>query len=282
MLVALLMGLTYVPQIVGAEGVRLARAGSETAGAALPKPAAWQPSRGRECRNRGRYKRFCAGPRRVAAPRGAAGRLGQQLGLGSRKAASQLLLGSPDPEWVAHAPPAAAPGLAWPVDEGKFWRGFGNVRRGPKRKQGHKGIDVGATESSPIRAVQSGIVAYADNELTGYGNVLMVIHADGSVALYAHCKAIFVFAGQTVERGQIVALVGHTGIARGTHLHFEYRRRGRPRDPLPLFTEPPQSAFAAIPHRRRNRAESPARSPRSQVAAKSAAATSRSSHVATQ
>lgn len=89
-------------------------------------------------------------------------------------------------------------------------------------------------------AVSAGLVAYADNGVSGYGNLLAIVHPDGTVATYAHCKAIYVFPGQLVERGQRVADVGHTGIARGSHLHFEYRRRGRPRDPLRLFVDAPE------------------------------------------
>jgi murein DD-endopeptidase MepM/ murein hydrolase activator NlpD len=48
-----------------------------------------------------------------------------------------------------------------------------------------------------------------------------------------------VFAGQRVQRGQVIAEVGQTGVARGPHLHFEYREAGRVRDPLPYFAERP-------------------------------------------
>ena len=84
----------------------------------------------------------------------------------------------------------------------------------------------------------SGIVAYSDNEVHGYGNMLVIVHADGSVALYGHCKAIYVFAGQRVAQGQIVGEVGHTGIARGTHLHFEYRIKGFIKNPLRYLEDP--------------------------------------------
>ena len=87
--------------------------------------------------------------------------------------------------------------------------------------------------------MQSGIVAYADNEVHGYGNLLVLVHPDRTVTFYGHCRAIYVFPGQLVTRGQIVAEVGHTGIARGVHLHCEYRRDGRIRDPLKLFVERP-------------------------------------------
>jgi hypothetical protein len=60
----------------------------------------------------------------------------------------------------------------------------------------------------------------------------MLIHADGSVTSYAHCRALYVFAGQQVTRGQVVGEVGTTGLAHGPHLHFEVRRDGRVRNPM--------------------------------------------------
>ncbi|MGD8862008.1 MAG: M23 family metallopeptidase [Myxococcales bacterium] len=216
------------------------------------RPSQWKPSRGRECIRRGRYRGFCQGPRRVAAPRGEAMSRAQQLGLGESKTASHLLLRAPRPEWVQAAAEGARGtedrdavvddrALTWPVLGGKLWRGFGRVKRGPKRRKPHAGVDIGAPEGTPIRAARDGLVAYADNGMRGYGNLLITIHPDGTVAFYAHCKAVYVFEGQHVRRGQVVGEVGHTGIARGSHLHFEYRRRGRPRDPERLFVERPDA-----------------------------------------
>ncbi|MET0389827.1 MAG: M23 family metallopeptidase, partial [Polyangiales bacterium] len=68
-----------------------------------------------------------------------------------------------------------------------------------------------------------------------YGNLLVVVHADGGVSFSAHCRAIYVFAGQRVLRGQIVGEVGDTGLARGPHVHWEYHVHGKPIDPDRLF-----------------------------------------------
>jgi len=73
----------------------------------------------------------------------------------------------------------------------------------------------------------------------GYGNALLIVHADGTVAMYAHCYATFVTAGEIVRRGQTIAEVGDTGLAHGAHLHFEWRVRGEVQDPLPHFAERP-------------------------------------------
>jgi murein DD-endopeptidase MepM/ murein hydrolase activator NlpD len=66
--------------------------------------------------------------------------------------------------------------------------------------------------------------------------MLMVVHADATVGFYAHCQELYVFPGQRVRRGQLVGLVGHTGLARGPHLHFEMRVEGRPRNPIERFS----------------------------------------------
>jgi murein DD-endopeptidase MepM/ murein hydrolase activator NlpD len=100
----------------------------------------------------------------------------------------------------------------------------------------HRGIDVGALRGAPLLAVGDGIVAYSDNGIRGYGNLLVIVHADASVTFSAHCKAIYVFPGQRVRRGQIVGEVGDTGLARGVHVHWEYHVRGDAVDPEGWFS----------------------------------------------
>jgi murein DD-endopeptidase MepM/ murein hydrolase activator NlpD len=103
----------------------------------------------------------------------------------------------------------------------------------------HDGIDIMAREGTHILAAADGLVGYADNRVQGYGNLLVILHADGTSTLYAHCRAIFVAAGEHVRRGQIVAEVGSTGISRGPHLHFEWHREGEPIDPEPALINRP-------------------------------------------
>ena len=216
------------------------------------QPTEWQPSHGPECIKRGPNRGFCAGPRRVPKPRGEAADLAQRLGLGSRQACSLLLIRPPRDAWVDAAKRlGTASRLLWPVEESRLLRGIGNVRAaekrrkaqfggGPKkpgssRRHAHEGLDIGAKEGAPIRAAQHGLVVYSDNALTGYGNLVIILHADASVTFYGHCRATYVFAGQRVKQGQVIGEVGHTGYARGSHVHFEYRVGGLPRDPTPLF-----------------------------------------------
>jgi murein DD-endopeptidase MepM/ murein hydrolase activator NlpD len=121
------------------------------------------------------------------------------------------------------------------VPSGHLGRGFGYTRDAPLRHVRHNGVDIGAPEGDPIVAARGGLVVYSDNGLTGMGNTVILLHRDGSSTLYAHCRAIHVFAGQYVERGQVIAEVGRTGFANAPHLHFEWRIRGRLRDPRRHF-----------------------------------------------
>jgi murein DD-endopeptidase MepM/ murein hydrolase activator NlpD len=211
------------------------------------KPSRWLPSNGPECIKRGRLRGFCEGPRRVPEPHGESAQLAQRLGMGERNKAARLLVGPPPERWVEVAGAIRQAKWRYPVDDSRLLRGLGNVARLGKNKQGggprgtrrkpHAGLDIGAAEGAPIRAAQSGVVVYSDNRISGYGNLVMVVHRDASVALYGHCRSTYVFPGQQVQRGQIIAEVGHTGYARGSHLHFEYRVEGRPKDPTRLFDQ---------------------------------------------
>lgn len=175
---------------------------------------------------------WCDGPRAVPDPVGQPARLASRLGLGTRSAAGLLLTRAPRDAWIAAAPGRPLGSLRFPVRRGHVGRGLGTGRN-----HHHAGVDIGAPPGTPIMAAADGLVAYSDNQLRGYGNVVMLVHRGGWVTLYAHCERIDVFAGQRVRRGEVIARVGSTGLSRGPHLHFELRRGGTPQDPLPLFTE---------------------------------------------
>ena len=95
----------------------------------------------------------------------------------------------------------------------------------------HEGIDVSAAAGSPIVAPAGGIVTKVDVE-GGYGNILEIDHGNGIHTKYAHCARIIVRAGQRVERGQMIATVGNTGLSVGPHLHYEIIVDGKHVDPL--------------------------------------------------
>jgi murein DD-endopeptidase MepM/ murein hydrolase activator NlpD len=183
------------------------------------------------------YEHFCQGPRQVPEPTGPAAELADRLDLGSLQAVGHLLHAEPRSAWVSAAggPRPSTHALQWPVNGGRLWRRFGYTRKPPFEALLHRGIDVGAPKGSPLMAADDGIVAYSDNRVRGYGNLLVIIHPDASVSFSAHCRAIYVFAGQRVTRGQIVGEVGDTGLARGAHVHWELHVKGQATDPLAWF-----------------------------------------------
>ncbi len=174
------------------------------------------------------------GPRSVATPRGASLVRAEQLGLGTHAAASSVLGGTIDPRWIAAARGRSPARLLWPVDDGRFGRGYGYVRT-TRPDLIHRGVDVGADEGEVVRASADGIVVYSDNGVHGYGNVVIILHRNGWATLYAHCSRTTVQAGYRVRRGERIALVGHTGIAHGPHVHFELWDHGHAIDPVALF-----------------------------------------------
>lgn len=101
----------------------------------------------------------------------------------------------------------------------------------------HKGIDIAAPIGDPIYACLAGQVVYVGKQ-RGYGNVVILKHENYAMSVYAHNDANFVRLGENVKRGQPIASVGETGVATGSHLHFEYRENGtaiNPRKVLPKF-----------------------------------------------
>jgi murein DD-endopeptidase MepM/ murein hydrolase activator NlpD len=190
----------------------------------------------RRCRTRGGYRQFCSGERLVPTPFGPAAALAAHLGLGERASAMVLMHQPPFDEWleaVRDLDPESR--LTFPVPTGRIGRGFGYTRDEGLRHVRHDGVDIGAPLGASIVAARGGLVMYADNGITGMGNAVILLHRDGASTLYAHCRAIHVFAGQYVSRGEVIAEVGQTGFANAPHLHFEWRLRGRVRDPRRLF-----------------------------------------------
>ena len=96
---------------------------------------------------------------------------------------------------------------------------------------GHQAIDLGAPTGTPIYAADAGYVA-ATGWMGGYGNYVIVNHGNGFETLYAHLSEIRAIAGQGVDRGHVIGLVGSTGRSTGPHLHFEIRQGGVKRNPL--------------------------------------------------
>ena len=107
--------------------------------------------------------------------------------------------------------------MIWPA-EGILTSGFG-----PRARDNHPGIDIAARQGSDIMAADGGVVYYAGSKYSGYGNLVIIEHDDGSRTYYAHCSELLVEEGDEVFRGQVIAYMGSTGLATGSHLHFEVR-----------------------------------------------------------
>ena len=204
-----------------------------------PVPTHWMPRTPMKCKRvAGVRHQMCDGPRKTPEPYGPDAFVAEELGLGTLEAGRKLLHEAPPAEWVRAVKGRAQPSLLWPVEEGTFGRGFGYVRKHRKSLR-HNGVDVGAPVGSLVRSMNDGLVAYSDNQITGFGNTVVVLHKDKSVSVYCHQRANYVFAGQQVRRGQVVGEVGVTGISRGPHLHFQWHVGGDARDPMPRMTGQP-------------------------------------------
>ena len=95
----------------------------------------------------------------------------------------------------------------------------------------HAGVDFAGEAGSRVVAVATGVVIWS-GERTGYGNLVELNHGGGYVTRYAHNSANLVKLGDTVQKGQVLALIGTTGHSTGPHLHFEVLRAGSPVDPM--------------------------------------------------
>jgi murein DD-endopeptidase MepM/ murein hydrolase activator NlpD len=124
-----------------------------------------------------------------------------------------------------------AVGLAWPL-QGPISTYYGEA--GPLWRLGyHPGLDLAVPDGTPIDAAAGGRVLEAGwDKVGGYGNHVKIDHGDGLVTIYAHMSVVLATTGEEVFTGQLIGLVGSTGVSTGPHLHFEVRRDGRPQDPL--------------------------------------------------
>jgi hypothetical protein len=100
-----------------------------------------------------------------------------------------------------------------------------------KRSRYHSGLDIAAPSGTPIYAVQPGWVVFSGT-YAGYGNLMVVEHAQGLHTWYAHTSVLLKQPGEWVNAGDNIALVGSTGRSTGPHLHFEVRIQGEATDPL--------------------------------------------------
>lgn len=108
--------------------------------------------------------------------------------------------------------------FSWPV-RGTIVSKFGTIGKG----RANDGINIKAARGTAVKAADAGTVAYAGNELKGFGNLILVRHNDGWITAYAHNDRLLVKKGQKVRRGEKIATVGATGGVNSPQLHFEIR-----------------------------------------------------------
>jgi murein DD-endopeptidase MepM/ murein hydrolase activator NlpD len=114
------------------------------------------------------------------------------------------------------------PEFRWPA-RGRIIQGF--------TSGGNDGINIAVPEGTQVKAAEGGVVAYAGNELKGYGNLVLIRHPNGFVSAYAHNGELDVKRGDQVKRGQTIAKSGQSGNVGSPQLHFELRKGSTPVDP---------------------------------------------------
>lgn len=120
---------------------------------------------------------------------------------------------------VPAPPPRQSSRFLWPI-RGKIISPYG-----PRQGGLHNdGINIRARGGASVRAAEAGVVAYAGDELKGFGKLLLIRHQGGWITAYAHNGELLVARGDTVNRGQTIAKAGATGIVNRPQLHFEIRK----------------------------------------------------------
>src|SRR5262245_10933477 len=131
---------------------------------------------------------------------------------------------------------AAAPISVAEQSSGRFrWPARGRVIAGYGRRPDgtqNDGINLALPQGAEVHASEGGKVAYAGNELKGYGNLILIRHDNGWVSAYAHNEQLLVKRDDVVQRGQVIAKAGKTGSVDQPQLHFELRQGSKPVDPL--------------------------------------------------
>jgi murein DD-endopeptidase MepM/ murein hydrolase activator NlpD len=131
--------------------------------------------------------------------------------------------------------------LRSPIEFSRVTSGFSNSRFHPVLKawRAHKGIDYGAATGTRVRVTADGFVTFAGRK-GGYGNVVTVRHPNGYTTLYAHLSGFAqgIRPGKRIVQGEVVGLVGSTGLATGPHLHYEFHVNGVHQNPMRLAMPP--------------------------------------------
>jgi murein DD-endopeptidase MepM/ murein hydrolase activator NlpD len=118
-----------------------------------------------------------------------------------------------------------------PVTTGYISSGFGErVDPFTGGEEFHEGIDFAAPQGTGIRAVAAGVVTWAGPR-GAFGNMIQIDHGNGYATRYGHTYKVLVHVGETVQRGDVIGLVGSTGRSTGPHVHFEVLKDGHEVNP---------------------------------------------------
>ncbi len=126
----------------------------------------------------------------------------------------------------------------WPIESGWLTSYFG-YRHGSVGSANHQGVDLANDAGTEIHAADGGVVIFSDT-YNGYGLLIKIQHDNGDVTFYAHNSRNLVKVGDVVEQGEVIALMGATGVASGNHVHFEFHPGGgEADDPMDYLPECP-------------------------------------------
>jgi len=140
--------------------------------------------------------------------------------------APDVAIASKGPMTYPEPAPRTGGRFLWPV-KGKIESPFGAGEGGLH----NDGINILAKRGTPVKAAETGVIVYAGNELRGFGNLLLIKHADGWTSAYAHNQKVLVKRGDRVKKGQQISQVGSTGNVSTPQLHFELRKGSQAVDP---------------------------------------------------
>jgi len=187
------------------------------------KPIAGKPVAGKPIAG----KPVAAAPAKPQVAQAGPAKVANNQPVATARLATPAVEAAPEPSRSAVAEvTGAVPTFRWPV-RGRVIAGYGAKVNGTA----NDGINLSVPQGTSVKASEDGVVAYAGNELKGYGNLVLVRHPNGFVTAYAHASEIKVKRGDQVKRGQTIALAGQTGNVSSPQLHFEIRKGSTPIDP---------------------------------------------------
>ena len=126
------------------------------------------------------------------------------------------------------APDRLSSAFQWPV-RGSVVKRFGPGASGER----NDGIKIAVPLDTPVLAAADGVVAYVGSDIPALGGLVILRHGEGWTSVYGHASQLLVRRGQSVKKGQMIALSGNSGFADRPEVHFELRQGRTPVDPVP-------------------------------------------------